>query len=1036
MPLRPELYVPFIYLLPAVIYAWLGLFAWRRRPAVAVTPFAWTMLGMAVWSFTYGLEIFSPSLETKLLFSKIEFIGIVSIPVFLLIFSLEFIGKSHLIDRRARLFLWVIPFLILALVWTNPYHHLVWDRESLHKVGGLVLLSFRYRVFFWVELGYSYLLVLVAGLLLIMEMVQRPGVYRIQVSLIVIGILAPWLGSLIFIAKINPINNLDFTPLFFLPTGLGLSWAIWRYRLLEMLPLEHLTVLKNMTDGVIVVNQNKRVLYINALIKELLGCSETDVLGQPLNYISTSYGDMIACSKDRSEITIGENPQAKVFEVNIAAVIPETTPKQQDGPDQMIVLHDITERKKAETALSRRETMMSAIGLTAEQFLRASSWEQNIPGVLEKFGQAANVSRAYVFMNYQDENNTIFTSLCYEWTAPGISSQLKNQNLQHVHLRAAGLKRWVAALSAGDPIQGLLGDFPQSEQDALKGREIFSLAVLPIFVDNHWWGFIGFDECTHERYWTGTELESLHIAASILGSAETRARTEQKLIRRQEALNLLHDIVRQALQAKSLRLMAEALAERLAKLISAKECFITLWDETNKKVIPLASNSTDKDTSYSLQPVSADRTFTELALELGHSLTIDDTYNSQYIKREIVLKSSIGSLIVLPLIAEKEKIGAIILAFGNSHNFQPDEVTICEQASSLITLAFDKFKVMERAQRRADVSESLRKASAIITETLETDEAITRILEQLKQMVPYESASVQFLIGNELEIVGGSGFADPKSVLGIRFSIPGDNPNTIVMESGKPCILHEVDEKYNFFNEISKIHIRSWLGVPLIFQDRIIGLLAIDSSKPNHFTQEDSDIASVFADQVAVSLENARIFEEAQSQAITDALTGLFNRRGLFQIGEFEFLRARRINRPFSAFIFDIDRFKKVNDQYGHATGDQILRSLAERCRTGSRAVDLVGRYGGEEFVVLLPETNLEAARLVAERLRQVIMKDPFATDTGQLDIRISIGVAESDETDTLKTLIEKADMALYEAKRSGRNRVVVNETVHVRDQI
>jgi diguanylate cyclase (GGDEF)-like protein len=164
-------------------------------------------------------------------------------------------------------------------------------------------------------------------------------------------------------------------------------------------------------------------------------------------------------------------------------------------------------------------------------------------------------------------------------------------------------------------------------------------------------------------------------------------------------------------------------------------------------------------------------------------------------------------------------------------------------------------------------------------------------------------------------------------------------------------------------------------------------------------------------------------------------LTGVYNRRGLFQLGEFEFLRARRINRPFCVLMLDLDHFKRVNDHYGHATGDQTLRGLAERCRAVSRSVDMISRYGGEEFVIILPETNLESAWHVAERLRQSITKDPFPTDAGPLRITISIGVAEATKLDTLNTLIERADTALYEAKHAGRNCVRVSKTPQTHSQ-
>ena len=139
MQTRPEFYVSLIYLLAAVPYAWLGLFAWRKRPAVAVTPFAWAMLGLSVWSFAYSMELFFPSLPTALLMRKIEYLGIVSFPVFLLFFSLEYTGKSHLLTLQTRLLIWAIPLLTLLLVWTNESHHLILDMETILETNGVMI---------------------------------------------------------------------------------------------------------------------------------------------------------------------------------------------------------------------------------------------------------------------------------------------------------------------------------------------------------------------------------------------------------------------------------------------------------------------------------------------------------------------------------------------------------------------------------------------------------------------------------------------------------------------------------------------------------------------------------------------------------------------------------------------------------------------------------------------------------------------------------------------------------------------------------
>lgn len=165
--------------------------------------------------------------------------------------------------------------------------------------------------------------------------------------------------------------------------------------------------------------------------------------------------------------------------------------------------------------------------------------------------------------------------------------------------------------------------------------------------------------------------------------------------------------------------------------------------------------------------------------------------------------------------------------------------------------------------------------------------------------------------------------------------------------------------------------------------------------------------------------------EEVQRLAITDSLTGLHNRRHLLELARHELQRARRYRLPMSVFMLDIDEFKRVNDTYGHAIGDQVLQGVAECCRQELRGVDVLGRYGGDEFAAVLPETGLPAACQVAERLRKSIAQRPLDTKAGQVTVTVSLGVAVLDDEHLApETLLDHADQALYVAKQSGRNRV------------
>jgi diguanylate cyclase (GGDEF)-like protein len=222
------------------------------------------------------------------------------------------------------------------------------------------------------------------------------------------------------------------------------------------------------------------------------------------------------------------------------------------------------------------------------------------------------------------------------------------------------------------------------------------------------------------------------------------------------------------------------------------------------------------------------------------------------------------------------------------------------------------------------------------------------------------------------------------------------------------------------------VQARSYVGIPLILRDKAIGAMAIQSYKPNAYTDDQIGLLETIAVQAAIAIGNARLYAEVQRLAIIDELTDLYNYRGLIALGAREVERARRFTRPLSALFFDIDRFKELNDHYSHATGNLVLQAIAQCCQSTMRSVDLVARYGGDEFVVLLPETDPATAQEVANRLNREIAALHIPTEHGELGVTVSIGVTELDEDiKDIFALVDRANQGEHQAKETGGNRSV-----------
>lgn len=396
----------------------------------------------------------------------------------------------------------------------------------------------------------------------------------------------------------------------------------------------------------------------------------------------------------------------------------------------------------------------------------------------------------------------------------------------------------------------------------------------------------------------------------------------------------------------------------------------------------------------------------------------------------------------LPLIADQRPIGVLVV-----HRFSPQALEQVDEellvmAAREIAAALYNLSLYERMRSYADLAlgaESARAREQSLEHRLQRVSTVAFFSGQLHATLDWDRVhelirrlSLDF-IGAERVYIFYEHEQEQSVYLGTVRGLVTGTPAQAGAERHAALIRRVMLSGKPFPRSVDQVRPKEEGGagtvvaMPMNVEGRTVGVIVVEGllAEAGGWTEQNWDLLRLLADQAAPALVTASLYRRMSTLAITDGLTGIYNHRHFHERLTEEWLRAERYRKPLSLVMLEADDFKKINDTYGHLQGDAVLRELAALLVRTVRDVDIVARYGGDEFTIILPETDIQGAITAAERVRRAVEAYPFASEEGTIRVTISAGVASHPPVSDRNALVRAADEALYTAKRQGKNRVV-----------
>jgi diguanylate cyclase (GGDEF)-like protein/putative nucleotidyltransferase with HDIG domain len=520
------------------------------------------------------------------------------------------------------------------------------------------------------------------------------------------------------------------------------------------------------------------------------------------------------------------------------------------------------------------------------------------------------------------------------------------------------------------------------------------------------------------RRFTPAELRLLLALGHQIGMAVENSYLVQQTSRRSEELHVLNEIGRALSSTLNKEDLLRKIWEELRRLFDVENFYIGSLDPVRDEVHFDLEIIDGMRMPKRSRPVG--NYLTEYVIRTRQPVLIRDNYVAEVQKLGVEPIRSRGCFCCVPLVAYDHVIGAMAVFSDHDHGFDEGHLELLRVLASEASIAIENARLFNDERTKARHLALLNTISRNAIATLNPDEMLAKITEQLEVGLTHDHIGIGVLDYSTRELVIQAEAGARRGALGQRIPL-GTGLAGHVARNGQMAVYNAASRSDAAVKPLLSDSVAA-IALPVFYAEQLHGILYIESSKAVEFSEEEVLLLRTLADLIAGALHNALTFQKAQEQAITDGLTGVKTHRFFMEALSAEWKRSTRAGRAFALVLMDLDRFKFVNDFYGHLEGDLVLQRVGHILEANCRRSDVVSRYGGDEFVILMPETNMEHARQLASKLRGWVSADPLLREK---NISASFGIACYPlHGSTPQELIQVADASMYLSKHQGGNAV------------